>query len=126
MLFNGRIIMTFNSFPSECGNFQVFTHSDFKITFSFAIIGTIAATTLKFVNNLRMSEQWNFVFKCKNVTNFALSLENKPDIAVPEFAFHYAINSCAYLKRQLTFWKLTFLLTFGSSPPFFSYGSFFS
>ena len=38
----------------------------------------------------------------KKVTNFALRLENKPDITVREFIFHYAINFCAYLKRQLT------------------------
>ena len=39
--------------------------------------------------------------KCKEVTNFALSLENKSDVTVQEFIFHYAINSCAYLKRQI-------------------------
>ena len=36
------------------------------------------------------------------VTNLALSLENKSNITVWEFIFHYAINSCAYLERQLT------------------------
>ena len=50
MFFNGGIIITFNSFPSECTNSQVLAHSDFKMTLSFAIIGSIAATTLKFVN----------------------------------------------------------------------------
>ena len=34
---------------------------------SFAIIGSIAATALKFVNNTRTQDQWNFVFKCKKV-----------------------------------------------------------
>ena len=63
---------------------------------------SIAATALKFVNNARMQDQWNFAFKCKKVTNFALSLENKLDVTVREFIFQYAINSCAYLKRQLT------------------------
>ena len=38
----------------------------------------------------------------KKVTNFALSQENKPYIAVREFVFHYAINSYVYLKRQFT------------------------
>ena len=33
---------------------------------------------------------------------FALSLDNKLDITVREFGFHYGINSCAYLKRQLS------------------------
>ena len=69
---------------------------------SFAIIDSISATRLKFVNKARTQEQWNFVFKCKKVTDFALSLENKSDIVVWEFIFHCAINSCAYLKRQLT------------------------
>ena len=102
MFFNGRIIITFNSFPNECRNSQVFTHSNFKMTLSFAIIGSIAVTTMKFVNNARNSERRNFVFKCKRVTNLALSLGNKSDITVREFIFHYAINSSAYLERQLT------------------------
>ena len=38
--------------PSECRNSQVFAHSDFKMMLSFAIIGSTAATTLKFVNKL--------------------------------------------------------------------------
>ena len=50
MFFNGRIIIT-NSFHSECRNSQVFTHSDVKMMLSFAIIGSTAAITLKFVNN---------------------------------------------------------------------------
>ena len=44
------------------------------MTLSFAIIGSIAATALKFVNNARTQDQWNFVFKYEKVTNFALSL----------------------------------------------------
>ena len=102
MFFNGRIIITFNCFPSECRNSQVFTHSDLKMILSFPILCSIAATTLKFVNNARTLEQWNFVIKCKKVTNFALSLTNKPEITVPWFIFHYAINSCVYIKRELT------------------------
>ena len=38
----------------------------------------------------------------KKVTNLALRLENKSNITVWEFIFYYAINSCAYLERQLT------------------------
>ena len=64
MFFNGGIIINFNSFPSECGNSQVFAHSDFKVTLSFAIIGNIAATTLKFV---KMPERKNDVILSLNV-----------------------------------------------------------
>ena len=78
MFFNVRIINTVNSFPSKCQNSQVFTHSDLKIVFSFAIIGSIAGTTLIFVTSARKYEQWNFVFKCKKVTNFELILEKTP------------------------------------------------
>ena len=42
------------------------------------------------------------VFNCKKVTNFALTLGNKLAITVRGFIFHYAINSCMYLKRQFT------------------------
>ena len=101
MFFSGKIIITFSSFPSEYQNSQVFTHSDLEMTFSFATTGIIVAITLKFVNNARTKERWNSAFKCKKVTNFALSLENKPDATVRDFIFHYAINSCSNL-RQLT------------------------
>ena len=36
-----------------------------KMTFSVAIIGNTAATTLKFVSNARMQERWNSFYKCK-------------------------------------------------------------
>ena len=100
MFFNGGIIITFNSFPSDCRNFQVLAHSDFKMRLSSAIIGGITATTLKFVNNARTKERWSFVFKCKKVTNLAFSLENKSGITVREFIFHYAINSYAIIWRD--------------------------
>ena len=64
--------------------------------FSFVIISSIAATTLT-----TKSEQWNSIFKSKKA-NFAFSLENELDITVWESIFHYAINSCVYLKRQFT------------------------
>ena len=41
MFFNARIIITFDSFSSECRNYQMFAHSDLKMTLSFAIIGNI-------------------------------------------------------------------------------------
>ena len=102
MIFDCRIVITLNTFRSECRNFQVFTHFDLKMTLRFVVISSIAATIPKFVSNTRTSERWSFIFKCKKVTNFALSLENKPNITVLEFIFHYAVNSCAYLKRKLT------------------------
>ena len=67
-----------------------------KMMFSFVIISSIAATTLT-----TKSEQWNSIFKSKKA-NFAFSLENELDITVWESIFHYAINSCVYLKRQFT------------------------
>ena len=84
MFYNGRIIITFNSFPNECQNSQVFTHSDTKMTFSFAINDNISASTLQFVNTCGTPERWISVFKYKKVTNFVLSLESKPDITVQE------------------------------------------
>ena len=65
------------------------------MTFTFAIIGSVAASKVKFVNNARTKERWSFVFKCKKVIEFTLSLENKPEITVREFIFHYTINSCS-------------------------------
>ena len=92
--------------------------------FSFAIIGSIAATTPKFVNKTRTQERWNCVFNCEKVIEFMLSLENKPDITVREIAFHYTISSCAYLRSQFTeLWKdyyqlflgIVITITFGAS-----------
>ena len=53
MTFRHSAMITFNLFPSECRNSQVFIHTDLKMTLSFAIIGSIAATTLKLANNAR-------------------------------------------------------------------------
>ena len=65
----------------------------------FPVIGSTAATTLKFVNNNRTLElcmnDGILSLLYKNVNNFALSLESKPDITVRNFIFYYAINSCA-------------------------------
>ena len=54
------------------------------MTFIFAINDDISAITLKFVNTCGTQERWISVFKHKKVTNFALSLESKPDITVRE------------------------------------------
>ena len=62
------------------------------MTFSFAIVGSIAATTLKFVKNARTQEQRNSLFKCKKVTNIALSLENKLGFTVQELIFYFDIK----------------------------------
>ena len=51
MFFSDRIIITFNSFPNEYQNIQVFTHSDLKMAFSFAIIGSTPAMTLSECQN---------------------------------------------------------------------------
>ena len=53
MFFYGRIVLPFHSFSSKSRNSKVFTHSDFKMALSFAIIGVIAANALKFINNAR-------------------------------------------------------------------------
>ena len=37
-----------------------FPHSDLKITFSFVVISSTVAITLKFVNNARTQGRWNF------------------------------------------------------------------
>ena len=72
------------------------------MTFRFAIIDSVAASKVKFVNKAGTKERWSFVFKCKKVIDFTLSLENKPEVTEREFIFHYAINSCVYMKRKLT------------------------
>ena len=73
----------------------------------------------KFVNNAITSARWNFVFKCKRVTNFALSLKNKPDIASREFIFHYTINSylvCIWRDNLPKYGKLKSILYKNSYP----------
>ena len=64
MFFYGRIIISFPSLPNKSRNSKVFTHPDFKIVLSFAIIGSIAATAFKFIDNTRMQENRNFIFEC--------------------------------------------------------------
>ena len=65
MFFDDRIVMSFNSLTSKSRNSKAHSHSDFKMALSFAIIGSIAATALKFINNIGTSENRNFIFKCE-------------------------------------------------------------
>ena len=53
MFFYGKIVIPFHSLPSKSRNSKMFTHPDFKTALSFAIIGSIAAIALKFINNAR-------------------------------------------------------------------------
>ena len=76
----------------------MFTHYDFKMALSFAIIGSIAATALKFINNARTSENRNFTFECEEIVQPALTPQYNSKLAVREFTFHYTINCSANLK----------------------------
>ena len=49
MFLNGRIVIT-----------QVFNLSEFKMAFNFVILGDIAVIPLKFKNNARTLERWNY------------------------------------------------------------------
>ena len=80
----------------------MFTPSDFKMTLSFATIGSTAAAALKYINNAKTQENRNFIFKCEKVNQLALSLEYNLKIAVGVFIFHYTINSSASLRRKFT------------------------
>ena len=53
MLFYGRVVIPFHSLSSKSRNTKMFTHSDIKMALSFAILGSIAAIALKFINNAR-------------------------------------------------------------------------
>ena len=54
MFFYGRIIIPLHSLSSKSRNSKVFTHSDFEMVLSFAIIGSIAATALKFKRHFKI------------------------------------------------------------------------
>ena len=75
MCFYGRIIIPFLSFSSQSRNSKKFTHSDFKMALIYAIMGSIAATALKFINNVRTSENRNFIFECEKIDQVALNRE---------------------------------------------------
>ena len=46
-------LSSFYSYSRKSRNSKIFTHSDFKMALSFAIIGSIAATALKLINSVR-------------------------------------------------------------------------
>ena len=75
VFFYGRIVIPFHSLSSKSRNSKVFTHSDIKIALSFAIIGSIAATALKFINYARTKEKRYSIFECKKIDQLALSPE---------------------------------------------------
>ena len=67
MMFHyARIVIPFNSFCSETKNFEMFPYSDFKIALSFPIVGSIATTTLKFLNSIRTVKQEFYLQMSKN------------------------------------------------------------
>ena len=75
----------------------------------------VSAKIPKFSHILTLKWRWALPQK---VTYLALILENKSDITVREFIFHYAINSCAYLEllkysRAITKFFLSTVLTTG-------------
>ena len=53
MFLYGRIVIPINSPSSKNRNSEAFTHSDFKMAPSFAMIGSITTTAFKFMNNVR-------------------------------------------------------------------------
>ena len=55
------------------------------MTFRIAILDSIAATTFKFVNNVKTYERCNYIFKCRKVKNFSFSKEKKRKVIVGEF-----------------------------------------
>ena len=57
------------------------------MTLSFAIIGSIVTTALKFKNNSRTYKNRNFIFECEKINHLTLSLENNLKIEVGEFRF---------------------------------------
>ena len=53
MFFYDRIVTPFHSFSSKNRNSKTLIYSGFKKALSFAIVGSISATALKFINNTR-------------------------------------------------------------------------
>ena len=66
MFFYGRIIIPLHSLFGKSRN------SDFKMALSFAIIASIAANALEFINNARISENRNSIFERKKLINLHL------------------------------------------------------
>ena len=97
----GRIAIPFHSFSNNIRKSKVFTHSDFKMALSFVIIGSIAATALKFIRMPERKKTW-ILSKCEKIDQLAVILEYNSKIAAGEFIFHYTINSSWNLKRKFT------------------------
>ena len=112
MFLYGRFVIPFHCLSSKSRNSKMFTHSDFKMALSFAVIVSIAATTLKFINNARTQENWNFIFECEETDQLALTLEYNLKIAVREFIFHNTINFRANLKRKIPRYSRTIMKSF--------------
>ena len=55
-----------------------------KVSYTFSIIGFIAKSTLKFINNTRCKFFWNVIFKIKNVCSFVLTLKHSLQFATIE------------------------------------------
>ena len=98
MFIYGRTVIPLHSLSSKSRNSKMFTHSDFKIALSFAIIGSIATTSLEFVNNARKFENKNFIYEPEKINQLPLSLACNSKMAVGQLIFHYTINFSANLK----------------------------
>ena len=69
MFFNGRVVVTVNSFSRASWNMKVLTHSDLEIPFILVIVGNafiegIVVTTVRFTINFGAKERWEQVFYC--------------------------------------------------------------
>ena len=64
-----------NSFSSKTRKYEVSKGSHFKTALSFAIIDSIEATALKFINNPKMLKNNKSVFEWKKLNQLELSLK---------------------------------------------------
>ena len=87
MFFFGRIVAPFHSPSCKTRNSKMLTNSEFEMELSFAIIGNIASTALKFINNARTKENRNFIYEWEEIDQLALTLEHNSRIAMGEFFF---------------------------------------
>lgn len=67
--------------------------SHFKTALSFAIIDSIEATALKFINNPKMLKSNKSVFEWKKLNQLELSLKYNRKITLGEFIFNNTVNS---------------------------------
>ena len=98
MFIYGRIVIHFNYISTESRNTKEFSHSDFKMVFSFAI-GRILATILKSISKAATKKNWEFILKCKNINQLALGLEYKLKIAVETF---FSVTSLILVRFKVT------------------------